>query len=206
MGRLSRYAASAAVVLALGTATAVQANEPHSQHADQNDYGSISLLQPSTWFQNMPAAGTTMAFNPAHPAGWAVMMNPRTHTTFHMAFTNPATYAQFLRPEFYAQFFNPQNWLAWINPASYATFFDPNTYLYWMTPHAYIHALNPDNYLQMFNVASYTPFFSTDTYAAWVNPAAYSITGAPTGTIEGGAGVNFIAQWLGGAAQSQATQ
>ncbi len=206
MAKINRYLVSVAAALMLGTTTISQANEEQAQPTYNDDYSTITLLEPSTWFQNMPKPGMTMAFNPAHPAGWAQIMNPRTHTSFHMAFTNPATYAQFMRPEFYAQFLNPQNWLAWMNPASYATFLDPNTYLYWMTPHAYIHAMNPDNYLQMFNLANYTPFISTETYAAWVDPAAYSISGKPTGIVEGGAGIDFLSQWLGGFQQAMVTQ
>ena len=207
MRKFNRVFVFLAAALAFAVSPLTQATEQQPQAAATDDYSSITLMEPSTWFQNMPKPGTTMAFNPAHPAGWAQIMNPRTHTTWHMAFTNPATYAQFMQPAFYMQFMNPQNWMAWMNPASYATFFDPNTYLYWMTPHAYIHALNPDNYMQMFNVSAYTPFMDPNTFMSWMNPTAYTVSGAPSGIVEGGAGIDLLSQWMGAVTpQEQKTQ
>ena len=168
------------------------ANDAHVHKSDAD----ITLMEPSTWFQNAPAGGYTMKFNPAHPAGWAVFINPRTHTASHMAFTNPATYAQFMTPEFYMQFMNPKNWLAWLNPKSYETFLDVNTYAYWMTPHAYIHALNPDNYTQAFSLANYEPYVALETYAKWFELNSYSIMKEPEGIVEGGAGEDYISQVL----------
>ena len=194
MNKLGKAALLASGLVFLVLNVTASASEAQSNYHDDM---SIDILSPSTWFSNMPAAGTTMEFNPAHPAGWAVIMNPRTHTSWHMAFTNPATYTQFMKPQFYMQFMNPKNWIAWMNPASYATFMDPNTYLYWMTPHAYVHALNPDNYLQMFDTNNYLPFLSLDTYGEWVNPAAYSFNEEPRGTVDGGALVNYLVSWFG---------
>ncbi|NBP94488.1 MAG: hypothetical protein EBU28_03695 [Gammaproteobacteria bacterium] len=174
MKTLRGITAAAALLLA-GVAQADYAVSPESLDAN------IDLMSPSTWFDSMPAAGMTMPFNPMHPAGWAVIMNPRTHTDFHMAFTNPATYAQFMTPQFYMQFMNPKNLMAWFNPANYATFLDVNTYAYWMTPHAYIHAMNPAN----------------ETFANWITPSAYSLTGEPTGIVKGGAGVDYVEMLLG---------
>ncbi|MDH3280905.1 MAG: hypothetical protein OEQ18_07225 [Gammaproteobacteria bacterium] len=128
--------------------------------------------------------GATMAFNPATPQGWAVLLGPKTHELGHMAFTNPANYVQFMTPQFYMQFMNPSNWMAWINPASYATFMDPNTYTYWMTPQAYTHFMSPTSYMQMMNPAAYTAFFNPATYMAWVDPAQYTLAAAPTGTAQ----------------------
>lgn len=190
MKTLRGITAAAALLLA-GVAQADYAVSPESPDAN------IDLMSPSTWFDSMPAAGMTMPFNPMHPAGWAVIMNPRTHTDFHMAFTNPATYAQFMTPQFYMQFMNPKNLMAWFNPANYATFLDVNTYAYWMTPHAYIHAMNPANYMQAFNFANYAPFLSPETFANWVTPSAYSLTGEPTGIVKGGAGVDYVEVLLG---------
>ncbi|KAA3631996.1 MAG: hypothetical protein DWQ08_04140 [Proteobacteria bacterium] len=181
--------AAATAALLLGARVATAEELPQDVYRSDAD---ITLLEPGSWFKNAPSGGVTMEFNPANPAGWAVLLNPRTHTSWHMAFTNPATYAQFMTPQFYAQFLNPKNWLSWVNPASYATFLDPNTYVYWMTPHAYIHALNPENYLQAFNGSNYIPFFDLATYGEWINPAAYSVMAEPAGTIEGGAGVDYF--------------
>ena len=196
MRKFTKLLAVAATAATLATGSMAYAQD-HSSHGAYKSDADISLMDPSTWFKNAPSMGTTMEFNPANPAGWAVIINPQTHTAWHMAFTNPATYAQFMKPQFYMQFMNPKNWLSWLNPASYATFLDPNTYVYWMTPHAYMHALNPDNYMQALNGSNYTPFFSLDTYAEWLSGGAYSIFGEPAGTIEGGAGVDYLSSLLG---------
>lgn len=135
----------------------------------------------------------TFTFNAAHPAGWAMFVNPRTHTATHRAFTNPATYVQFMQPGFYVQFVNPANWMAWFNPASYATFLDPNTYLYWMTPKAYVHGLDPRHYLQALDGRNYAAFFDAGTYLAWFDVDAYDITTDPAGTVGGDAGVDAFA-------------
>lgn len=202
MGRFTRIliAAGSISLLLAGTTVATKAEtkgEEQHAHTYQSD-ASINIMDPSTWFKNAPKPGTTMVFNPAHPAGWAVIMNPRSHTTWHMAFTNPATYAQFMQPQFWMQFMNPQNMMAWMNPASYATFMDPNTYLYWMTPHAYVHALNPDNYMQMLNADNYAKLFSPEVFNSWASVNNYAPTSdKPRGTIEGGAGQNYLASWFG---------
>ena len=198
MRNITRVLTAAVAAISLVGAAGAFAQQ-HTHGAYQSD-ADIALLSPSTWFKNAPNGGITMDFNPANPAGWAVIINPQTHTSWHMAFSNPATYAQFMKPQFYMQFMNPKNWLSWVNPASYATFFDPNTYAYWMTPHAYVHAINPENYLQAVNGSNYVPFFSLDTYGEWLNLDAYNVFGEPKGTIAGGAGVNYfagIAKWLG---------
>jgi len=196
MKTLRGIAVAAALILS-SAAHAEYVVSPESPDAN------INLMSPGTWFENMPAAGMTMPFNPAHPAGWAVMMNPRTHTDFHMAFTNPATYAQFMTPQFYMQFMNPKNWMAWFNPKSYATFLDVNTYAYWMTPHAYIHAMNPANYMQAFNFANYATLVSPDTFANWINGSAYQFGAEPTGVVKGGAGVDYLEVLLGDASAPQ---
>lgn len=201
MVKFSRLLVAAGMIALLGAAIAAKAEE-QKQHAHtyQSD-SSINIMDPASWFTNAPKPGTTMAFNPAHPAGWAVIMNPRTHTSWHMAFTNPATYAQFMQPQFWMQFMNPQNIMAWMNPGSYATFMDPNTYLYWMTPHAYVHALNPDNYMQIFNPANYAKLFSPEVFNSWTNFDTNTVAEKPTGIIEGGAGENYLAMWFGGVQQ-----
>ncbi|GJL80524.1 MAG: hypothetical protein DHS20C01_01580 [marine bacterium B5-7] len=205
MKQFTHFIAGALTAVTLLSASAISASE--SRNLTKDDYAAnasdaeVSLLQPTTWFAHAPMPGTTMEFNPAHPAGWAVMLNPRTHTSWHMAFTNPATYAQFVKPEFYMQFMNPSNWLAWFNPASYSTYLDPNTYVYWMTPHAYLHALNPDNYLQAFNLDNYKPYVDSETYAAWFDTNSYKVFDAPKGVVGGGAGVNYfssVANFLNG--------
>ncbi len=130
-------------------------------------------FDPSTW--TAPASGPAMAFNPAHPAGWAMFFDPSTHGAAHMAFANPATYAQFMQPQFWMQFANPNNWLAWMNPASYAVFMNPANYAYWMNPAAYTHAFNAAAYAPMMNPASYAALMNPMIYMQWMNPAAYAL-------------------------------
>ena len=128
---------------------------------------------PSAW---MAAGRSPMALNLAHPAGWAEMINPYTHTGVHTAMMNPATYAQFMQPQFWMQFMNPNNWLAWMNPASYATFLNPMTYLGWLNPAAYTHVMHPGMYMQLLNLNNYMPFLNPTTYLSWLNPAAYGLS------------------------------
>lgn len=139
-------------------------------------------FDPSTWMA-APGASTGVApvqFNFAHPAGWAMLIDPSTHHGAHQALMNPATYAQFMQPQFYMQFANPNNWMAWMNPASYAAFMNPATYTYWMNPASYTHAMNPAMYMQGMNPAAYAPFMSPATYMQWMNPSAYaSLDAAP---------------------------
>ncbi len=197
MAKLTRIFLALGAVLMIGTAVAADAKEQQPAAKYQSDTA-VNLMDPANWFKNAPKPGTTMAFNPAHPAGWAVIMNPRTHSSWHMAITNPANYAQFMQPQFWMQFMNPQNIMAWMNPASYATFMDPNTYMYWMTPQAYLHALNPNNYMQMMNPDAYAKLFSPEVFNNWMNFNAWKFDAKPTGIVEGGAGENYLASWFGG--------
>lgn len=192
----SAAALTAILALGAGVSGAIASSEhDHSQHQHRSD-ADILLGQPSTWFKNAPQGGYTMKFNPAHPAGWAIFLNPKTHTAAHMAFANPATYAQFMTADFYAQFLNPNNWMAWFKPSNYATYLDPHTYAYWMTPHAYVHALNPKNYVQAVNGANYLPLVSAETLMSWFQLENYNVLGQPTGTVEGDAGGDYIGQVL----------
>ena len=144
-------------------------------------------FDPSTWGiagKTFSTPGTLMPFNPAHPASWATMIDPRTHVDWHMAFTNPANYAQFMQPQFYMQFMDPNTWIAWMNPANYAVFMNPATYMWWMNPTAYVHGMDPNNYMQMINPANYVAFMNPMTYFQWMNPAAYAIpSGTGTGAV-----------------------
>ncbi len=147
-----------------------------SSNPDQNAV--TNWFDPATWGAQgkvVSQPGTLMPFNPAHPASWAKIISPQTHVDWHMAFTNPANYAQFMHPQFYMQFLNPNTWMAWMNPASYATFMNPATYMWWMTPTAYVHGMDPNNYMQMMNPTNYTAFMNPMTYMEWMNPNAYSL-------------------------------
>ncbi|MCG6871005.1 MAG: hypothetical protein LJE84_01845 [Gammaproteobacteria bacterium] len=207
MRKLTLLAAAAVGVLALGGVLA-STEGPHTGHGLHSD-ASIELTNPASWFANAPQPGSTMVFNPARPEGWAVIVDPNSHTAWHMAFTNPANYAQFLKPDFFLEFLKPENLMAWMNPASYAVFMDPNTWLYWMTPQAYVHALNPANYLQPFQLDNYAAFIDTGTYAGWSQAATYSeVLGQTTGTASARAPATpaktakkeegYLSRWFGG--------
>jgi hypothetical protein len=153
--------------------------EESTRAIGQDQAAAYNWFDPATWGAGtvVSAPGATMAFNPAHPASWAKIMDPKSHVNLHMAFTNPANYAQFMQPQFYLQFMNPENWFAWMNPANYAVFMNPTTYMWWMTPAAYVHGMDPSNYMQLFNPANYAAFMNPMTYSQWMNPAAYTFPG-----------------------------
>jgi hypothetical protein len=149
-----------------------------------------NFFDPSAWmgaYGTAPQgaqAGQAMPFNPANPAGWAVFIDPKTHEQTHMAFTNPAQYAQFMTPQFYMQFADPNNMMAWMNPAAYAAFMNPATYMYWMNPAAYTHMMNPAMYMQFMNPAAYNAYMNPNTYMQWMNPGAYAMPAtASTGAV-----------------------
>jgi len=200
MTKATSFAAAAAAVAIVAGASVAQANTQPAPQAQPA--ATVNFFDPASWFnfgqaQSTPAVNTAMALNPAHPAGWAVAIDPRTHNNWHMAMMNPATYAQFASPQFYMQFANPQNLMAWVNPASYAVLMDPNTYAYWMNPNSYTHATNMAMYMQPMNMANYGAFMNPNTYMAWMNPAAYTVASAqPAGTLATTSGVNYFDAWF----------
>jgi hypothetical protein len=154
-----------------------------------------NFFDPSAWmgaYGTAPQgaqAGQAMPFNPANPAGWAMFIDPKTHEQAHMAFTNPAQYAQFMTPQFYMQFADPNNMMAWMNPAAYAAFMNPATYMYWMNPAAYTHMMNPAMYMQFMNPAAYNAYMNPNTYMQWMNPGAYAM---PATASAGAVPFNFF--------------
>ncbi len=158
-----------------------------SAFSGQGEGGNFNWFDPNAWGMG-GAAQTSFQFNPAHPAGWMMWVDPTTHVSAHMAFANPATYAQFMQPQFWMQFANPNNWMAWMNPASYSALFNPATYAYWMNPSAYVHAFNPGTYTAALNPANYMAFINPMTYLSWMNPAAYTL---PTGE-DNAAAINWF--------------
>lgn len=177
---------AAGLVAATAVSTAAEEGAAAPQQSMPN------WFDPSTWAAGFPTdvtanqaqPGQTLAFNPAHPSGWAMFIDPKTHEQAHMAFMNPAQYAQFMSPQFYMQFADPNNMMAWMNPAAYATFMNPATYMYWMNPGAYMHMMNPAFYMQPMNPAAYNAYMNPNTYMQWMNPAAYAIPAtASTGAV-----------------------
>lgn len=173
----------------------------------QGGSGSMNWFDPSTW-GGTATAGTPLQFNPAHPAGWAIFFDPATHAKAHHAFSNPATYAQFMTPQFYMQFMNPNNWMAWMNPASYGAFMNPANYAYWMNPAAYMHVMDMSQYMQAMNPANYMAFINPMTYMQWMNPGAFAMPGMDVSATGTGGGVNWFdpATWSGYMTQGQKTE
>ena len=192
-----------AALLAFGISiTPVQAAEQAAQPEQQQPETS-NPLDPGAWISGLTSPGdggagnwsdlsawsadsakaVPVTFNPAHPAGWAKFFDPATHGSMHMAFSNPATYAQFMTPQFYMQFMNPGNWIAWMNPANYSVFMNPASYTYWMNPMAYTHVMDMNTYAQAMNPTNYTALVDPTTYLQWVNPAAYAIPGIDLAAI-----------------------
>lgn len=103
-------------------AAAVLPNQASSDSQARHQAPTSNWADPSTWMAAGAARpGASLAFNPAHPAGWAVFIDPRTHPYAHMAFLNPATY------------------MGWMNPAAYAVPMGAgpaNPYLNWFDPNA----------------------------------------------------------------------
>ncbi len=176
MRKLTSLVAAAGLMLMLGAHTARGEDQPAAATAAPAATDITNWWSTDTLFHTGVKPGATFSFNPATPQGWATFLSPQTHELWHMAFTNPAQYVQFMTPQFYMQFMNPNNWMAWFNPASYATFMDPATYMYWMTPQAYTHFFSPVSYMQMMNPAAYMGFFNPATYMAWMDPTQYALS------------------------------
>ena len=162
----------AAASQAVETAPATEATNPQAIElpniADPNEW----LKMFSFDFTQQPGMAKTMAFNPAKPSEWMKWVDPKTHNQMHMAFANPATYAQFMNPMLYMEFMKPENMMAWMNPASYQQLMDMNTYTYWMNPGSYMHAMDPNMYTAMMDPSN---------YMAFMNPASYGFTTCPAG-------------------------
>jgi len=152
-------------LLTLSISSATIANETTSP--DRTKAGQSQTMVTGTFF-NMPmydAAGNvppgqTMAFNPADPTFWMQWAKPSMHTKMHMAFTNPAQYAQMMNPAFYTQMMNPAVWMKWMNPASFQVLMNPKTMSYWIQPGAYMHAMSPAGYMQMIDPQAYAKLTS----------------------------------------------
>ena len=173
MIRNKLLALGAAALLTLSVAT--QANQAEIQ-PDANAAGAApavtpNFFDPNYWlnsFTGTPAPmPTALTFNAAHPADWMKWVDPKSHTKMHMAFMNPATYAQFVQPQFYMEFMKPQNMAAWMDFNQYQVMMDPQTMYYWMNPGSYMHMIDPNMYTAAMNPANYMVYMNPATYAGW---------------------------------------
>ena len=122
-------------------------------------------LDSSTWWDGADHVnhkpGETMTFNLADPDFWMSIPNPKTHSQMHGAITNPANWAQFLKPESYAAMRDINVLSKWFELETYDVLRDPQTYAYWMQPGAYQHLINKDHYTQLLNTQAYSTLVDT---------------------------------------------
>ncbi|UCH38833.1 MAG: hypothetical protein JSU67_11755 [Gammaproteobacteria bacterium] len=162
-----------AALLSLGAAS--QANQaevqPEAETNNQAQAAVPNFFDPNYWinsFTGTPApVSTELTFNAAHPASWMKWVDPKTHTSMHMHFMNPASYAQFMQPQFYMEFMKPENMAAWMDFNQYAVMMDPQTMSYWMNPGSYMHMADPNMYTAAMNPANYMVYMNPATYAGW---------------------------------------
>ena len=169
-----------AVLLAFGTTSmANETSQPAPQAQTQAEVAMPNFFDPNYWFGGATAtpatASTELTFNAAHPGAWMKWVDPKSHTTMHMQFANPANYAQFMQPQFFMEFMKPENMAAWMDFSQYAVLMNPQTWTYWMNPAAYQHVFDPKMYVAATNPAS---------YMAYMNPATYMGWAAPQGSVE----------------------
>ena len=117
-------------------------------------------IEPSTWWDATEHTGYTpgisMEFNIVDPEFWMNIINPKIHSDMHSAATNPANWAQLMRPKFYMAMVDPEIWAKWLDKSTYDVLRDPQTYAYWMQPGAYQHLVNVDHYKQMLEPCAYS--------------------------------------------------
>ena len=173
MIRNKLLALGAAALLSLSVAT--QANQAETQPEANTTVEAPAVapnfFDPNYWinsFTGTPAPMTTrLTFNAAHPADWMKWVDPKGHTQMHMAFMNPAMYAQFMQPQFYMEFTKPENMAAWMDFNQYQVMMDPQTMNYWMNPGSYMHMMDPNMYTPAMNPANYMVYMNPATYAGW---------------------------------------
>ena len=173
MIRNKLLALTATALLALSlTTNANQAVEAAVTTKTDKQPANINMFDPNYWMSAManpalPAISTELKFNAAHPGAWMQWIDPKTHVQTHMAFMNPATYAQFVQPQFYMEFTKPENMAAWMDFNQYQVVMDPQTMYYWMNPGSYMHMIDPNMYTAAMNPANYMIYMNPATYAGW---------------------------------------
>lgn len=151
-----------AITLAVGAVTSVTAESTGLTVAG------VRIANPfdsSTWWDGASdqhlEETETIAINFADPDFWMSIPSVEKHSVTHKALLNPATWAQFAKPETYANMMDPEIWVKWAQPKTYAVFFDPQTYIYRMQPGAFLHILEPHHYEQLINPAAYGEIWDT---------------------------------------------
>ena len=110
----------------------------------------------ATWWEGAKHhAGETVEMNFADPDFWMAIPDPQKHSKMHGAFTNPATWGQFMKADLYKKMIDPEILKKWLEAETYDVLLDPQTYTYWMQPGAYQHLLNVEHYSQIAKPEAY---------------------------------------------------
>lgn len=120
-------------------------------------------IDPSTWWDAHDSAHDTapVQVNFADPGFWMGFIDPERHSAMHMTFTNPATMAQFMKPETYSNMLDYGTWMSWMDIDNYKPMFQAQTWAYWMQPGAYAHMFDVNSYAQMIDPAAYEQVWNT---------------------------------------------
>ncbi len=97
----------------------------------------------------------TVEMNLADPEFWMAIPSVDKHSVLHKGVLNPASWAQFAKPETYAKMMDINIWMKWAKPETYSVLVDPQTYVYRMQPGAFLHVFDAHSYAQLMNPAAY---------------------------------------------------
>lgn len=169
--KLLTLGAAALITLSAATQANQAETQPEANATIEAPATVPNFFDPNYWlnsFTGTPAPmPTELTFNAAHPADWMKWVDPKSHAKIHMAFMNPAMYAQFMQPQFYMEFTKPENMAAWMDFNQYQPMMDPQTMTYWMNPGSYMHMMDPNMYTAAMNPANYMVYMNPATYAGW---------------------------------------
>lgn len=152
--------AIAATTFALSTAGAVAEEKQVETATNEIRIEGIRIgnpIDPSTWWDASAGkeTGAPVAINFADPEFYMNIINPKKHSSMHGAFTNPATWAQFMKIETYTKMMDVNVWAKWADVKTYKPMLDLQTYAYWMQPGAFAHQLNTEHYAKLADPAAY---------------------------------------------------
>lgn len=152
--------------MALGAVTANSA-ETETKSNGWNIAG-VHIANPldsSTWYDGSHDLeldkAETVEVNFADPEFWMSFPSVEKHSVMHKAMLNPATWAQFAKPETYAKMMDTTIWAKWTKPETFAVLVDPQTYAYRLQPGAFMHTFDARSYAQLVNPAAYGVILDT---------------------------------------------
>lgn len=119
----------------------------------------------STWYDGAHGLeldkAETMTINLADPDFWMSIPSVEEHSIVHKSILNPATWAQFAKPETYVAMMDVNIWKKWAELDTYAVLADPQTYTYRMQPGAFMHTFDARSYAQLANPSAYGVILDT---------------------------------------------